>query len=241
MSKKFIAIGDIHGRDTWESIVEKHIDDVDRVIFIGDYFDSFSIPMPTQLKNFRKILNLKKDNIDKVVLFIGNHDFHYLSVGETYSGYNPTYATGIEYDYLRPAIEEGLIVAAHREDNYLFTHAGLTKTWCKNVGVKLSGDIVEQVNDLWKYTPRVFGWAVNPLKKMSAYTDPYGDDIWQGPLWIRPSSLYKDKIDNFIQVVGHTETDRIMFHEDVYLIDALGKGFYLYCGGDKVETKNIKK
>ena len=44
---KTIYIGDIHGRDVWEEIVEKH-DDADNIVFIGDYFDSFDIPAVVQ-------------------------------------------------------------------------------------------------------------------------------------------------------------------------------------------------
>ena len=39
--KKTIIIGDIHGRDIWKNIVAQ--EQADRVIFIGDYFDSFNI------------------------------------------------------------------------------------------------------------------------------------------------------------------------------------------------------
>ena len=38
---KTIVIGDIHGRDVWKEIVFQ--EQADRVIFIGDYFDSFDI------------------------------------------------------------------------------------------------------------------------------------------------------------------------------------------------------
>jgi len=38
---KTIFIGDIHGQDTWKKIVES--ENPDRVVFIGDYFDSFDI------------------------------------------------------------------------------------------------------------------------------------------------------------------------------------------------------
>ena len=36
--KDIIAIGDIHGRDTWKVIVEANPDS--KVIFIADYFDT---------------------------------------------------------------------------------------------------------------------------------------------------------------------------------------------------------
>ena len=51
--KKTIVIGDIHGRDIWKSIVAQ--ENPDRVIFIGDYFDSFNIESVTQQHNFKEI------------------------------------------------------------------------------------------------------------------------------------------------------------------------------------------
>ncbi len=36
---KTIVIGDIHGRTSWKDIIEKE-QTWDKVIFIGDYFDS---------------------------------------------------------------------------------------------------------------------------------------------------------------------------------------------------------
>ena len=38
---KTIAIGDIHGLSIWKDIINK--ENPDKVIFIGDYFDSFDI------------------------------------------------------------------------------------------------------------------------------------------------------------------------------------------------------
>ena len=39
---KLVAIGDVHGRNTWKQIVEQ--EQPDTVVFVGDYFDSFDIP-----------------------------------------------------------------------------------------------------------------------------------------------------------------------------------------------------
>ncbi len=236
MGNKWIAIGDIHGRDTWKPIVEKHINEVDRIIFVGDYFDSFNIPMPVQIKNFREIVKFAREGSEKIVLLIGNHDYHYLSMGETYSGFNPTYAAGIEYDYLRPNLD--LFKICHREGEFLFSHAGITKTWLNNFLIDVD-DIDSELNGFWQYKQHVFGWRRNPSKKMSAYTDSYGDNIWQGPLWVRPNSLDADKIKGYIQVVGHTGSEKIKFRNNVYYIDSLEKGYYLCKEGDKVEIKNI--
>ena len=38
---KIIAFGDIHGRDVWKKVLDERIDEVDKVIFLGDYFTLF--------------------------------------------------------------------------------------------------------------------------------------------------------------------------------------------------------
>lgn len=78
-----IVLGDTHGQNKWKKIIEAN-KDADEVIFIGDYFDSFTIPFSEQLSNFVDILNYKTDNKDKVVLLLGNHDYQYLSYGNEY-------------------------------------------------------------------------------------------------------------------------------------------------------------
>ncbi len=235
---KWIAIGDIHGRTDWKQIVEIELHKVDRIIFVGDYFDSFTIPMLDQIRNFSEIVKFAKEYPDKVVLLIGNHDYHYLSMGETYSGFNPTYAMGIEHDYLRPNLD--LFKVCHTEDEFLFSHAGFTRTWIKNNKINID-NIDSQINDFWKYKQHTFGWRRNPTKKMSAHSDSYGDNIWQGPLWVRPDSLNADRIEGLTQIVGHTESERIKFRNNVYYIDALEAGCYLAFDGEQTISKKIEK
>jgi predicted phosphodiesterase len=86
--KKITIIGDLHGRDIWKRIVDENPDS-DLYIFVGDYFDSFDIDILTQMHNFKDIIAFRKDNPDKVITLLGNHDFHYTSscIG-SYSGFN---------------------------------------------------------------------------------------------------------------------------------------------------------
>ena len=67
---KTIVIGDIHGRTIWKQIVRHNT--FDKVVFEGDYFDSFDISVKDQLKNFNEIIKFKERFPDKVVLLIGN-------------------------------------------------------------------------------------------------------------------------------------------------------------------------
>ncbi|MGZ3840073.1 MAG: metallophosphoesterase [Flavisolibacter sp.] len=192
---KIIAIGDTHGRSYWKYIANHET--FDKLVFIGDYFDSFHISGLEQVQNFRDIITYKKAFPEKVILLLGNHDFHYLpvarKVNETYSGFQERYASLIGHLLLEHM--DVLVMCCHLE-NYLFPHAGITHTWVEQAGYK-EGPIDVFVNDLFTYKPQSFFFQG---------FDPYGDDLTQSPLWVRPRSLKADAFekDTFRQVVGHT-------------------------------------
>lgn len=215
---KIIAIGDIHGKDTWKKIVEKEID-ADRIIFIGDYFDSFDIPFKDQAKNFNEILRYKLKNIEKVILLIGNHDFHYLTVSDTeqYSGFQDEYALNI-MDVLENAIDNELMQISFEHDGYLFTHAGVTQTWANEWGVNESGNPSLVMNEMLHSMPQAFKFnPSNPL-------DNTGDSITQSPIWVRPRALLSDYLRGCTHIVGHTNVKFIEckgYDNSVILIDTM--------------------
>jgi len=197
MVMKLVAIGDIHGRDIWKQIVET--EQPNTVIFVGDYFDSFDIPGEDQITNFKNIIRWKLNNPQcQVIMLIGNHDFHYMTAcNEYYSGFQRDL-----YIPIGQALEENkhYLRAAYRCDDLVFSHAGITPEFLINNGWE-EQDIVEFVNDLWYYRPHKFKFVDNK----DGYSDPYGDDEFQGPLWIRPRSLMKacqEVKKTMIQVVG---------------------------------------
>jgi len=189
---RLIAIGDTHGNCDWEKIVAKET--FDKVVFVGDYFDTHDDISPEQQKqNFKNLINHKKANMDKVVLLIGNHDYHYLSsVNETYSGHQSWQAFDIR-ELLQAAIDANLMQMCFVWQNIIFSHAGVTKTWCKNNLVQAEF-IEDSINDLFKYKPHAFKFTSG--KNCS----PYGDDVEQSPIWVRPNSLLQDMVDGYIQV-----------------------------------------
>jgi hypothetical protein len=216
--KKIICLGDTHGRTTWKDIVTKELPD--EVVFIGDYLDSFGISAENQLNNLKDILEYKKYSEisgKKVVLLIGNHDFHYMKcAGESYSGYQ----NGMQYIF-NEILENNMkeFQMCYRINDLLFSHAGISNAWydtqCKKYELEVLQSVDENINYLWNTTG-------NPFKFNGK--DPYGNDITQGPLWIRPQSLYVDRIDKFTQIVGHTSVKHInppKEESQFYLIDAL--------------------
>lgn len=212
---KIIALGDTHGRDIWKQIVKVE-EDFDKFIFIGDYFDTREgIDASTQIQNFKEILEFKKANPDKVFLLIGNHDFHYLKgCGETYSGYQQYAAMDIN-EVLQPAVTSGHMQICHVFDEYIFSHAGLTNTWCENNDIDLY-NIEESVN-------------VRFMKNMESFKFEYGenldksgDDVTQSPLWVRIPSLFRDMVKGFTYIVGHTTVKEMHMASNIVAIDCLG-------------------
>jgi len=205
---RILALGDTHGRSAWKQHIEKQ--NPDKIIFIGDYFDNGNIQAHDQRHNFEDIIELKKSRPDDVILILGNHDLHYL-IDEEYSGYQWQEAPVIE-KLLRDNIN--LLQWAHSQNGFLFTHAGVTKSWCKNNGIVQGEDIAEQINQLPTHAFRFVGDSF------------YGDDIIASPVWVRPRSLAQDKIDDWTLVVGHTRQENIdpTNNKTAIFIDAIEKG-----------------
>lgn len=217
---KIIAIGDIHGKDVWKKVRET-IDEYDKVVFVGDYFDSFDIPYQEQEENYLKIIAFKNKYPDKVVLLMGNHDLHYYAgvhMRYHYSGYQRLQANRID-EILKREINNGNIQCAYtyneNGNDFVFTHAGLTQNFVQSIMGEEEDfsiqDVVNKLNETLYYKPLQFD--IRGL-------DPYGDSIHDGCMWVRPRSLIFDSIKNCTQIVGHTKMDSILikkFENDITL------------------------
>jgi len=212
---KILAIGDIHGLNTWKEIVEKTEYDV--CVFVGDYFDSFDIDTDEQIKNFNEIMEFKRTHPDSVITLAGNHDLHYLlgDVNERYSGFQHHRHVDI-----REALEAHLplLQFAYSKDGFLFTHAGVTKTWCEANGVNQEHPDMD-INNL---ALKAFGFNHDRDKSNC------GEHKSQGPMWVRPESLMGDAIEGIKQVVGHTRHEKPDFTQPGFVfIDSLWNGWFV--------------
>lgn len=200
---KIIAIGDLHGRDCWKEFLNQ---DFDEAIFLGDYFDSYTLSREKQYLNFRDLLDtVKKDS--RIKLCKGNHDMHYTKgypIHEKYSGYD-----GRNYIMFSNLLEEAdeYMNLIYIRDKHIFSHAGVTKTWLSFYNIKL-----EEVNERFKKVPEIC---------LFNGTNCYGDDFSQSPVWVRPNSLIEDCLDGYIQVVGHTSVLDVSRVENIILCDCL--------------------
>ncbi|MCS7003799.1 MAG: metallophosphoesterase [Cytophagales bacterium] len=234
---KLIAFGDIHGRNSWKSVLDTT--DFDKAVFVGDYFDTHeNISPEQQLDNFQEILLYKRSFPEKITLLIGNHDYHYLSfTTDRYSGFQEKFCTPIRL-LLEDALQNRELQACYRHHHFLFSHAGITRTWLFNQGFLFDDSIpVEQfVNELFIKNPQAFAFTIG---KNQSYT---GDDICQTPIWVRPTSLSKDGIEGFVHVVGHTSVHHITFFTNkILLIDTLGiSGEYLVIKDNQIQYDKVQ-
>jgi len=227
---RVIAIGDIHGRTCWKEILDK--EEFDKAVFIGDYFDTHEgITAEQQISNFQEIIKARVDD-DRINLLFGNHDLHYIT-DQRYSGYQPTH--DIEIMHLLKANMQYLKAVAEI-DGVLFSHAGVTKTWCKDAEID-TDNLVDAINELFHNNPGRFGFV---MAKGGRFTNPYGDDPEQGPMWVRPYSLSLDKID-ITQVVGHTSVDQVSYDPkvDIHMIDALPNEYLTILDGEDFNAEKV--
>jgi predicted MPP superfamily phosphohydrolase len=210
---KLVAIGDIHGRDYWKQIIDQE-QDADTFVFVGDYFDSFTIKGPEQINNFLDIIEFKKQSKVPVILLIGNHDYHYYPGIEDNgtSGYQTLMAPSIKH-----VVDDNKqhLQAAYQVDEFIFTHAGLSSEWLDdNIVMWDVPNLAMYVNDLFYYQPQKLAYRSYKQVGDQVYgVGGYGSETFQGPLWIRPKALMAANRDTLrkqiIQVVGHTPQDTI--------------------------------
>lgn len=240
---RVVVLGDTHGRTLWKEIIDK--ERPDKVIFIGDYFDTHDdISLEQQIANFKEIMRIKLAFGNKMVNLIGNHDLHYFpEVGENgTSGYQRSAAK--EIGELLDKHKRDLQMC-YQMDEFLFTHAGVSSVFMDEKfgpdGWTVEG-IQPLLNELWIKNPKAFNF--NGL-----YSNT-GDEVMQTPVWIRPMSLLKANRETLrekvIQVVGHTTMHRIDIEGKAtggryYFIDTLGtSGEYLIIEDEKVSCNTIK-
>ena len=215
MEKNTILVcGDIHGRRFWKKPCE-NIDQYERVIFLGDYFDPYNfehISIPQCIDNFKEIINLKKQYPNKVVLLAGNHDYPYIS--DTYyhfSTYHCRHSKQYHND-IKHLFNDNIsfFKIAHTEKDILFTHAGVESNWlekivkCKETNINKIAEILNQLQNTKEGQEKLYY-----ITAERGGRDRYGSCIWADVhdiLWDVDEYDEKEKkpIHNIKQIFGHT-------------------------------------
>lgn len=242
---KILAIGDLHGRP-----YNKYLTDIkkyDKIIFLGDYVDSFYLSDVEIIDNLKNLIQFKKDNLDKVELLIGNHDFQYmgyLKYGDQCSGYRYSYAPILNKIFFE---NKDLFKIAYQYNNTLFTHAGLTADYFQQLSWSNLKDIinfkVSNTNTYANILNKIL--IVNPYSLWSiGYARGgfnFGSCIWaditefleniNGRYTLKLDSIHLLK--NLSCVQGHQPVKDIVHLED-------NNRQYIWCDCDSYETPEGK-
>jgi len=196
---KIGVIGDLHGRDKWKVFQDK-LDEYEKIVFMGDFVDSFDKSDNQIFRNLQEILQFKESNDKKVVLIYGNHDIQYYL--DDYSrarasGFRPSMLIKLKNIF---KVHEKSFCISYQYEDTLFTHGGFLTGFYNQLSriIKMEEDenYSDYLNKVWKNKPYV-------LLTVSSYRG--GSDPYSGPFWTDWIELTNQR--TFLpvnQVVGHS-------------------------------------
>jgi hypothetical protein len=245
-NRRILTIGDLHGRSIWKEKLFGSTTDFnhwskkvivnakeafetdyplhqwDKVIFIGDYADSFTVSNVEILQNLKDLILLKTEYQDKIILLLGNHDVQYIVTNQICSGYRAEMRPDL-YQVFNDNLhlfqmayyEDGLEIEGRKNRKVLWTHAGVTEGWLSTIEGTFLNEKHKKHIILRDYVgSRVdemieIAWQLRLRQLFSVDTDSGGVDRWAGPLWVRPGTLQWESLSGFDQIIGHTAKRRI--------------------------------
>lgn len=191
---KTIVVSDLHGL-AFKPIYNKikaNIRDIQNIILLGDYVDSFdpTITSELQINRLNKLVEIAK-NDNRVKLLLGNHDLLYCSDREDrikYRSFQKNYADIIGAIYKS---NKELFSIVFQDDKYVYSHAGIHKQFMENNNFTN----IEQINDLWKNYD---------IEKLEVFDDNVEEWEKYTPVRINWPDLIKDPWCKN-QIVGHND------------------------------------
>jgi predicted MPP superfamily phosphohydrolase len=237
---KVLFIGDIHGKTDWRWIITQ-IHQFDKVVFIGDYVDSFSHTSKDIEDNLLEIIEFKLKHKNKVVILLGNHDYAYVFGKFGTSGFRQE-----EYFDWKELFEKNWdlfdVAWGYKSKTKLnskglpqytlATHAGLTqtfKTYYIDNEFETEGTILNRMYDDKE------DYVLSPLHEILNYTKDNINLMWTvgyvrggasktgSVVWADKSEVLKDRYVGINQVIGHSASYFVEISEkagdNIYCID----------------------
>ena len=249
---RMLVVPDVHGRIFWRDEVYnvlKSTSDV-KVIFLGDYVDPYVYEYISNDDAFcvlEEIIELKKEYGDRVILLLGNHDFHYFN-GST-RGPRKDYerCSDLKHLYMdNMDIFEYYHIEQVGDTKYLFSHAGFLKSWlisnAKELGISdiigqsddISVDLISNIDFKVLFSDKKVRSCMNSV---SCWSGGYEIDSF---MWadIREHFGVDEKISECVQVCGHTQQQKDYVKiNNVYCLDCRDV-FYIFDDGIKMHVES---
>jgi predicted phosphodiesterase len=220
-------------------------DNYDKIIFLGDFFDSFF--SPPRVYGVKDVCDWLLDLRLKypVEILVGNHDISYyedvfFAERNPYSsrhdkrficsGYTRAKSHKIAKK-LTPEFVRSCKIAV-MEQGYVLSHAGFHPALC---GKLTAEELVATVNNAWDRFPYAItsgdNWIYQVGQARGGAWGQYG-----GPMWLD----YFEEFDpaHFPQIFGHTNNPSPRKMEDNYMLDA-GQRVYGILENGKLTIKNV--
>ena len=231
---RILIIPDIHCRNFWRKAIDNNIDKVDKVIFLGDYLDpypdEFKIPDNMECKSYydtegilnmmNDIISLKKNEPNKYILLCGNHVSSY--IWPEFGGNNRTDRNNwkLYHNFFKENLT--LFNFVWRENNAIFSHAGITEGWANEFlrTLEYEDETLQPVSECAQIlidTP-LTDFNEYYLKRIGDISDFRGGDMFYGSCeWadirehIKKITSYKDNTfegngeEGIYQIFGHTQ------------------------------------
>ena len=236
---KYLVLPDSHGRTFWKEPVKQVLDETDaHIVFLGDYLDPYPYEFEPgenyrriALDLFKEILQLKRDNPQRITLLLGNHDCTY-TIGTDICDCRRDRANYQEIVKLFEENREIFQIAEETTVNgkhFIFSHAGILKGWARQVfGDDIDNEdfnIVDSLNDAWLTSN--YG-VLNALGDYDSWRG-WGGYQYGSPIWSDIRSWCDVKAEDTFgfNVVGHTQLEDtpVMFDQIVDL--DLRRAFYI--------------
>jgi len=225
---RIASIGDIHGSDRWKfllfgslnptkEVIQEVMQSFDKVIFVGDYTDSFEKDEPI-IKNLEEIIQLKRDYEDIVVPLWGNHDVFYYTMD--YKN-NVTGSRDEMLHDLNRIFRQNYrcFQFSYQYKNHIWTHAGVHRGWWEHyVRPKMKGNqesrfrqhltgdenISDVLNLMWELQDESI-FMCPAARTKGGWGNKVGGPLWASKLEVSTKPLF-----GYHQIVGHTHTKNII-------------------------------
>jgi hypothetical protein len=195
---KHLIIGDLHGKDIWQEV---DINIYDKVVFVGDYADHWTLSDRFIYQNLQNIIELKLQNSEKVELLLGNHDVQYLHYPHYLcSGFRPSMQRSLSLLF---GENRDLFKVAYQQGNHIISHAGITNKWYKDFK---DLRLIQQIADEQDTVADLVNKAENTSQRWILHQagSSRGGEGPGGITWADRKELIADMLDGYHQIVGHT-------------------------------------
>lgn len=205
-----LIISDVHERlDRLDAALAGRIEKVDRVVFLGDWFDAFGA---VDLRRVGQVCQFINGNIHgytfenpdedysnltiPATFLLGNHDCHYFFRHDAFkcSGYNPQKQEVIDAN-VPDGIKEYFRIYT-RVGPYLVSHAGFTEATLQYARQEVEAEALR----------KAFAGGFDPI--FGAGYARGGNQPVGGPTWLDWNAEFQS-IDDCPQIVGHTNSGTV--------------------------------